>query len=79
MWFTSLTAVGEAIKSLFDFAKTNKEQQINTEVLQDKRDIDKANEYALKALKIADKYLDDMTLKDRLFFKRYYNNFLDEK
>lgn len=79
MWFTSLTAVGEAIKSFFDFAKTTKEQQINTEVLHDKRDIDKANEYALKALKIADKYLDDMTFKDRLFFKRYYNNFLDEK
>ena len=79
MWFTSLTAVGEAIKSLFDFAKTTKEQQINTEVLYDKRDIDKANDYALKDTKIADKYLDDMTLKDRLLFKRYYNNFLDDK
>lgn len=79
MWFTSLTAVGEALKSLFDFAKTTKEQQINTEVLHDKRDIEEANESALKALKIAYKYLDDMTLKDRLFFKRHYNNFINEK
>lgn len=79
MWFTSLTAVGEAIKSLFDFAKTTKEQQINTEVLSDKRDIEDANKEALKALKIADKYTDSMRIKDRYLFKHFYNNFLNGK
>lgn len=79
MWFSWLTVVGEAIKSLFDLARTNKEQQINTEVLSDKRDTEDANKEALKALKIADKYTDSMRLKDRYLFKHFYNNFLEEK
>lgn len=79
MWFTSFTVIGEAIKSFFDFAKTNKEQQINTEVLSDKKDIEDANKQALKALKIANKYTDCMRMKDRYLFKHFYNNFIEQK
>lgn len=80
MWFTSsITVIGEALKSLFDLLKVNKEKQIETTVIKDKKDIEDANEDALKALKIASKYLEDMSFMDRVLFKRYYNNFLEDK
>lgn len=77
MW--SIEAISRAIKSFFDFASTVKCEQINTEVLNDKHDIEEANRDALRALKIADKYTELMTIKDRFLFRHFYSSFLKEK
>ncbi len=75
----SIEAVGNAIKSVFDFASTAKENQSETEIIKDKNTCEEANEHALKALKIADKYKDYFSMKDRLLFKYFYSEFLKEK
>lgn len=75
----AVEAVSNALKGIFDFASTVKCEQINTEVLNDKHDVEEANRDALRALKIADKYTESMTIKDRFLFKHFYSSFLKEK
>ena len=75
----AVEAVSNAVKGIFDFASTVKCEQINTEVLNDKHDVEEANRDALRALKIADKYTEPMTIKDRFLFKHFYSSFLKEK
>lgn len=75
----AVEAVSNAVKGIFDFASTVKCEQINTEVLNDKHDVEEANRDALRALKIADKYTESMTIKDRFLFKHFYSSFLKEK
>ena len=69
----------DALKSIFDFATTAKENQSETEIINDKKDCEQANNDALKALKIADKYKEYFTMKDRILFKYFYSEFLKEK
>lgn len=69
----------DALKSIFDFASTAKENQSETEIINDKKDCEQANNDALKALKIADKYKEYFTMKDRILFKYFYSEFLKEK
>lgn len=75
----AVEAVSNALKGIFDFASTVKCEQINTEVLNDKHDVEEANRDALRALKIADKYTESMTIKDRFLFRHFYSSFLKEK
>ena len=75
----AVEAVSNAIKSVFDFASTAKENQSETEIINDKKDCEQANNDALKALKIADKYKEYFTMKDRILFKYFYSEFLKEK
>ena len=75
----AVEAVSNAVKGIFDFASTEKCEQINTEVLNDKHDVEEANRDALRALKIADKYTESMTIKDRFLFRHFYSSFLKEK
>ena len=75
----AVEAVSNAVKGIFDFASTVKCEQINTEVLNDKHDVEEANRDALRALKIADKYTESMTIKDRFLFRHFYSSFLKEK
>ena len=74
-----IKAVSDAFKSVFDFATTAKENQSETEIINDKKDCEQANDDALKALKIADKYKEYFTMKDRILFKYFYSEFLKEK
>lgn len=69
----------DALKSIFDFATTAKENQSETEIINDKKDCEQANNDALKALKVADKYKEYFTMKDRILFKYFYSEFLKEK
>lgn len=69
----------DALKSIFDFASTAKENQSETEIINDKKDCEQANNDALKALKIADQYKEYFTMKDRILFKYFYSEFLKEK
>ena len=75
----AVEAASNAIKSVFDFAATAKENQSETEIINDKKDCEQANNDALKALKIADKYKEYFTMKDRILFKYFYSEFLKEK
>lgn len=75
----AVESVSGVLKGIFDFASTVKCEQINTEVLNDKHDVEEANRDALRALKIADKYTESMTIKDRFLFKHFYSSFLKEK
>lgn len=75
----AVESVSGALKGIFDFASTVKCEQINTEVLNDKHDVEEANRDALRALKIADKYTESMTIKDRFLFRHFYSSFLKEK
>ena len=75
----AVEAVSNAIKSVFDFASTAKENQSETEIINDKNDCEQANNDALKALKVADKYKEYFTMKDRILFKYFYSEFLKEK
>lgn len=69
----------DVLKSVFDFATTAKEHQSETEIINDKNDCEQANNDALKALKVADKYKEYFTMKDRILFKYFYSEFLKEK
>ena len=75
----AVEAVSNAVKGLFDFASTAKEHQSETEIINDKKDCEQANNDALKALKVADKYKEYFTMKDRILFKYFYSEFLKEK
>lgn len=44
----------DMIKSVFDYFKTSKEHQAETEIIKDSKDKEKALEYAEQALQIAD-------------------------
>lgn len=75
----ALESALDMLKSVFDFAATAKENQSETEIINDKKDCEQANNDALKALKIADKYKEYFTMKDRILFKYFYSEFLKEK
>ena len=75
----ALESALDMLKSVFDFATTAKENQSETEIINDKKDCEQANDDALKALKIADKYKEYFTMKDRILFKYFYSEFLKEK
>ena len=75
----ALESALDMLKSVFDFAVTAKENQSETEIINDKKDCEQANNDALKALKIADKYKEYFTMKDRILFKYFYSEFLKEK
>lgn len=75
----ALESALDMLKSVFDFASTAKENQSETEVINDKKDCEQANNDALKALKIAGKYKEYFTMKDRILFKYFYSEFLKEK
>lgn len=69
----------DTLKGVFNYASTAKEHQSETEIIKDRRDIDEANKDALRALKIADRYKENMTIKDRFLFRHFYSEFLKEK
>lgn len=75
----ALESALDMLKSVFDFASTAKENQSETEVINDKKDCEQANNDALKALKIADKYTEYFSVKDKIIFKYFYSEFLKEK
>ena len=62
----AVEAVSNAVKSVFDFASTAKENQSETEVIKEKRDYKKATDIAEKIIKIAEIYKPDMSFVHRL-------------
>lgn len=75
MWGSAIAALGEMLAKLFEWRTSKTEHQSETEVIKDKKDYKKANEEAVKAFKVVEKYKDDMSLGDRLLFLRHYMRF----
>lgn len=75
MWGSAIAALGEMFAKLFEWRTSEVEHQSETEVIKDKKDYKKANEEAVKAFKVAEKYKDDMTLKDRICFVQHCRRF----
>ena len=72
---TAIKSIGDFFKSIFDFAKTSKEHQSETEIIKDKRDYKEATNIAEKIIDIAQKYKTEMTFADRLKFYRLLEKF----
>lgn len=72
-----IKAVSDALKSVFDFASTAKENQSETEIIKEKRDLKKATNIAEDAFKLIFKYYTSMSESDRKKLKSLYDDFLD--
>ncbi len=73
----AVEAASNAIKSVFDFASTAKENQSETEVIKDKRDLKKATNKAEEAFKLFFRYYDALTDADKKKLKKLYDDFLE--
>lgn len=67
----------DALKSVFDFATTAKENQSETEIIKEKRDLKKATNIAEYAFKLIFKYYTSMSESDQKKLKTLYDDFLD--
>lgn len=67
----------DAIKSVFDYAGTAKENQSETEVIKEKRDLKKATNKAEEAFKIVFRNFECLPEKEQERFKKLYDDFLD--
>lgn len=67
----------DALKSVFDFASTAKENQSETEIIKEKRDLKKATNIAEDAFKLIFKYYTSMSESDQKKLKTLYDDFLD--
>ena len=73
----AVEAVSNVIKSVFDFASTAKENQSETEIIKEKRDLKKATDKAEEAFKIVFRNFECLPEKEQERFKKLYDDFLD--
>ena len=73
----AIEAVSNAVKSVFDFASTAKENQSETEIIKEKRDLKKATDKAEEAFKIVFRNFECLPEKEQERFKALYDDFLD--
>lgn len=67
----------DALKSVFDYAGTAKENQAETEIIKEKRDLKKATDKAEEAFKIVFRNFECLPEKEQERFKDLYDDFLD--
>lgn len=72
----AINAVGNALKSVFDFASNSKDHQAETELIKDKKRNDKALNAAETAFQIVFKNIGLFASKDRKKLKKLYKRFL---
>ena len=80
MWIgisAALEAFFEAIKSGCNFAQTSKEHQAETEVIKDRKDLQKAVDISEQAFKLMFSYADLMKKRDRKKLQRLYDDFIE--
>lgn len=73
----AVETVSNAIKSVFDFASTAKENQSETEIIKDKRNLKEATNTAEEAFKLFFRYYDALTDADKKKLKKLYDDFLE--
>ena len=72
----AIKAVGNALKSVFDFASNSKDHQAETEIIKDKRRNDKALNVAELAFQIVFKNIGLFSAGERKRVKKLYKRFL---
>lgn len=71
----ALEKIGEAFKSLFDFAETAKNRQSETEVIKDRRKLEKAVNAAEKMFNIFFQYFDKLADEDKKEIEKLLEKF----
>ena len=71
----AVEAVSNAIKSVFDFASTAKENQSETEIIKEKRDLEDAVNTAEEIIELFGKYQTYLSDDDWKSFKRLVKKF----
>lgn len=71
----ALEKIGEAFKSLFDFAETAKNRQSETEVIKDRKKLEKAVNAAEKMFNIFFQYFDKLSDKDKKEIEKLLEKF----
>ena len=71
----AVEAVSNAIKSVFDFASTAKENQSETEIIKEKRDLESAVNTAEEIIELFDKYQTYLSDDDWKSFKKLVKKF----
>lgn len=75
MYQTLLTTIGNMLTKLFELKKTQVENQVTTEIIDDKKDYKKATNIAEKIIEISQKYKQEMTFADKLNFSHLVQKF----
>ncbi|PWL79720.1 hypothetical protein DBY21_02955 [Candidatus Gastranaerophilales bacterium] len=75
----AVEAIGNAVKSVFDFASTVKEEQSETEVIRDKRDSETACKYAEFAIRAVERSAVFIKKIDKFRFNYFAKKFRDYK
>lgn len=73
----SIEAVGNSIKSIFDFTSKTKERQSETEIIKEKRNLKKATNIAEEAFKLMFRNFDSLPQKEQDKLKGLYDDFLE--
>lgn len=71
----ALEKIGEAFKSLFDFAETAKNRQSETEVIKDRKKLEKAVNAAEKMFNIFFQYFDKLSDEDKKEIEKLLEKF----
>ena len=71
----ALEKIGEAFKSLFDFAETAKNRQSETEVIKDRRKLEKAVNAAEKMFNIFFQYFEKLSDEDKKEIEKLLEKF----
>lgn len=71
----AIRAVGEAFTSLFNYCRTNKEHQAETQIVKDKRRLKKATNIAQELFTITDLYTNTFSTKDKRQYKKLRREF----
>ncbi len=75
MYSALITAISNMVAKFFEFRTTGIENQLQTGVIEDKKDYKKATDIAEKIIDIAQNYKSDMTFAHRLKFVHLVNDF----
>lgn len=71
----AIKSVGEAITSLFNYFSTAKENQSETEIIKDRRNLKEATNVAEEAFNLFDRYQIYLSKKDSKYYKDLKNRF----
>ena len=75
MYSMLLTAISNLLSKFFDWKKSAAEHQMETDIIDDKKDYKKATDIAEKIIDIAEKYKHEMTMAHRLRFYHLVQSF----
>ena len=82
MWMTLVTtvskAIGDTTKSIFNYFRTIKEKQSETEIIKEKRDYKEATNIAEEIFEITDMYLNSFSKADKREYRSLMSKFKEK-